>query len=111
MDRTRPQPPVPLRRETALAVGLALLGASVTGAGLTLHSRAGDDSARAGAAAGPSRLGQRWGASGHVDVDSGVAGLYPLQPGLVVRIPVRENQEVEAGAPLIVLDNTMAREQ
>jgi multidrug resistance efflux pump len=46
-----------------------------------------------------------------VDVEQGVAALYPLQPGLVVHIEARENEEVEAGAPLLQLDDTVAQAQ
>ncbi|MEY4394585.1 biotin/lipoyl-binding protein [bacterium] len=47
----------------------------------------------------------------YVDVDGGVTPLYPLQPGKVVAIPVRENQEVEPGDVLIRMDDTLQKAQ
>ncbi|MSR30642.1 MAG: biotin/lipoyl-binding protein [Gemmataceae bacterium] len=47
----------------------------------------------------------------YVDVEGGVTPLYPLQPGRVVAIPVRENQEVESGDVLIRLDDTLQKAQ
>jgi multidrug resistance efflux pump len=46
---------------------------------------------------------------GHVDVESGVSGLSPAQPGRVVRIEVAEDQPVKAGTVLLRLDDSLAR--
>src|SRR5438093_4268221 len=48
---------------------------------------------------------------GYVDVEHGVTPLYPLVPGRVVQIDVRESQSVEAGAILIRLDDRLARQR
>lgn len=47
----------------------------------------------------------------YVDVDGGVTPLYPIQPGKVKAIPVRENQEVENGDILIRMDDTLQKAQ
>jgi multidrug resistance efflux pump len=46
---------------------------------------------------------------GYVDVENGVTSLYPLQPGRVAEVPVRENDAVAAGAILLRLDDRQAR--
>ena len=46
---------------------------------------------------------------GHVDVEGGVQALAPTQPGRVAAVLVKENQEVEAGAVLIRLEDHPAR--
>jgi multidrug resistance efflux pump len=48
-------------------------------------------------------------ALGHVDLESGVASLYPTESGRVAEILVHENDRVEAGAPLLRLDDSQAR--
>lgn len=45
---------------------------------------------------------------GHVDVEEGVASLYPLVAGRVTAVPVRENTEVKAGDELMRLDDQLA---
>jgi multidrug resistance efflux pump len=46
---------------------------------------------------------------GFADLDGGVTALHPSQSGRVDRILVRENQTVQAGAPLLQLDDRAAR--
>jgi multidrug resistance efflux pump len=46
---------------------------------------------------------------GHVDVEDGVASLYPLVSGRVLSVPGRENTEVKQGAELVRLDDELAR--
>jgi multidrug resistance efflux pump len=46
---------------------------------------------------------------GHVDVEGGVVSLYPAQLGRVVKVEVRENQEVKKDAELIRLDDRLAK--
>jgi multidrug resistance efflux pump len=48
---------------------------------------------------------------GHVDVEQGIASLYPLQPGRVSRLLVREGDTVRTGAPLVELDDRLARDR
>ena len=45
----------------------------------------------------------------HVDVEPGVAKLYTLQPGRVVKVAAHDNDVVEAGAVLVQLDATVAK--
>jgi multidrug resistance efflux pump len=44
---------------------------------------------------------------GRVDVESGVVSLYPLQPGRVEEVKVKEGEPVTKGAVLLVLDNQL----
>jgi membrane fusion protein (multidrug efflux system) len=46
---------------------------------------------------------------GYVDVEHVVTPLYPLAPGRVVKVEVRESQPVEAGTVLVQLDDRLAR--
>jgi HlyD family secretion protein len=45
---------------------------------------------------------------GFVDLRHGPTGLYPVQPGRVVKVLVGENQDVSKGMPLLALDDTQA---
>jgi multidrug resistance efflux pump len=98
------------RRSHALMwfFGLALLAASVAGAGWVLHSSAGY---RTGSAAADETNGnvRRVVCFGHVDLEGGIASLYPTQPGRVEHVHVKENQEVKAGDVLISLDKRQAQ--
>jgi multidrug resistance efflux pump len=47
---------------------------------------------------------------GRIDVPSGVASLYPLQPGRVAEVRVKEGQDVQAGEVLLVLDKQLAEQ-
>jgi multidrug resistance efflux pump len=49
--------------------------------------------------------------SGHVDVEPGVTALYPLRPGQVERVYVKEGQAVKAGEVLLALDHRPAEYQ
>jgi multidrug resistance efflux pump len=88
-------------------VGLTVLMMSAGGAVLLIHGP------RAGAA--PDALADRDSplprvvCFGHVDVEDGIASLYPLVAGRVVAVPAHENTEVKAGADLIRLDDELAR--
>jgi membrane fusion protein (multidrug efflux system) len=55
------------------------------------------------------RLDQRAVAVAFVDVESGVVNLYPVQHGRVVDLPVKEDVEVEAGTPLLKIDDAQAK--
>jgi HlyD family secretion protein len=48
---------------------------------------------------------------GFVDLRHGPAGLYPAQPGRVVKVQAREGQEVKQGTPLLALDDAAAQLQ
>lgn len=45
---------------------------------------------------------------GHVDVEQGVRSLYPLQPGRVAEVPVKETDFVRANTVLLRLDDHLA---
>lgn len=47
--------------------------------------------------------------SAYVDLEYGVTGLYPTQPGRVAEIRARENEAVKAGDVLLRLDDRAAR--
>lgn len=44
---------------------------------------------------------------GYVDLEHGVTPLYPLAPGRVIKVEVRESQSVEAGTVLVRLDDRL----
>ena len=46
---------------------------------------------------------------GYADLENGVISLCPSQTGRVVEVPVHENEPVAAGAPLVRLDDHIAR--
>ncbi len=48
---------------------------------------------------------------GFADLEQGVAPLYPLQPGRVVKVFAHDGDEVEADAPLFTMDDKMAMQQ
>jgi multidrug resistance efflux pump len=104
---------VMMRKARSLSVwlgGLILLAGSVTGTFMVLHSRAGD-----GAAPAPPETvsaaprGEGVICIGHVDVEPGVRSLYPLQPGRIVEVLVREEDAVSKGAVLLRLDDRPAK--
>jgi multidrug resistance efflux pump len=91
-------------------VGLALLLATGIGATLVLRLRAGDgppkDSNTLPAATAPTEGAV---CIGHVDVEQRVQCLYPVQPGRVEEVLVREDEPVQAGAVLFRLDEQPAQ--
>ncbi len=100
------------RRRIPLAawLGGVLLLASAVVAFHALRTHANDSGSRSSPAPEPARV-ERAVAVGHVDVEHGVTPVYPVQPGRVVKVEAREGKAVEAGAPLFVLDETVARLQ
>src|SRR5260370_31738800 len=48
-------------------------------------------------------------AEGLVDTRDGVIPILPKQPGQVVKVFVKENQELDEGAPLYLMDDHVAR--
>jgi multidrug resistance efflux pump len=89
-----------------LVTGVAVLLTSAVSATWALQQpdRAPDHASVSASASGVVALG-------HVDLEHGVASLYPIQPGRVAEVLVHENDRVEAGAPLLRLDDTQARLQ
>ncbi|HZU39248.1 MAG TPA: biotin/lipoyl-binding protein, partial [Gemmataceae bacterium] len=86
-------------------VGLVVLAASFAGVALLLHPRAnGSNPEPTPATESPTRVI----CFGHVDVEDGVAALYPLQPGQVREIIVKEGAAVHARDILLRLDRRQA---
>jgi multidrug resistance efflux pump len=94
------------RRSSRLvpALGVAILAASLAGAGWLLRAHAAAGPGPATEEAAPPKLV----CFGYADVEAGVASLYPLQPGQVERVPVKEGQAVHAGDVLVRLDHRTA---
>lgn len=87
-------------------VGLAVL--AVGGTGWILTAWPGSALPSAAASPGdPAPLGIV--CFGHVDVEQGITALYPLVPGRVTKIEVKENETVKAGTVLLRLDDELAR--
>jgi multidrug resistance efflux pump len=91
-----------------LVVGTSLLIGSFIIAALALPSRAADD-APPGTGAAVDITGRKTVVAGTVDTRSGVMTVLPLQPGRVKKVLVQDNQEVDEGATLYLMDDTHAR--
>jgi multidrug resistance efflux pump len=87
-------------------VGVFVAVASVVGAGLVPGSR----SAIAPVTEPVTPTIAAVACFGYVDVEPGVAALYPLQPGRVEKVCVHENDEVVAGTVLVRLDARQAEQ-
>jgi multidrug resistance efflux pump len=86
-------------------LGLALLVVSMSGAtGGLKHSERGPPSETAAPPPGQSLV-----CFGYVDLEQGIASLYPLLPGRVTQVEVRETEAVKAGTVLLRLDDHLAR--
>jgi multidrug resistance efflux pump len=95
---------LPLRRVLWFS-SLVVLALSATGAGWVINlSRATGSDGGDAAVAGLSVV-----CFGHVDVEQGVTPLYPLLPGRVASVEVRESASVKAGAILLRLDDELAK--
>jgi HlyD family secretion protein len=85
-------------------VGLSAVGAGIYGTGLAIENRSAspppgqNEPIKADYAVG----------SGHVDVPSRIANLYPVQPGQVVELPVKENLFVKKGTVLLRVNDRNA---
>src|SRR5947209_13543051 len=86
-------------------IGLGALAASVAGAAWIMGG------SRAGATLPvvQGAPGSRVVCFGHVDMEHGVTPLYPVVPGRVMAVEVRETQDVKAGHVLVRLDSSVAR--
>jgi multidrug resistance efflux pump len=96
-----------------VVVGVALLAVSLVGANAGLRSQNADQPA-GGAATSPGLNPEiATNSFGHVDLENGVAQLYPALtgPNRLVKVHVKEGQEVAKDAPLLSLDNTLAKAQ
>jgi multidrug resistance efflux pump len=92
--------------------GLVLLVGTVAGATWVLnHAPAGTapsrDDRREGDNAGKPQITY----IGFVDVEDGITPLYPLQPGRVTAVYVKEGDAVQEGKKLFSVDNTLASDQ
>src|SRR5437588_852595 len=98
------------RIATPLRAGLLvviIVGASVTAATWSLHSRAGDGSSKPEpslAASYPDLV-----CIGYVDTEQRIRGLYPSQPGRVQEVLVGEDESVKAGTVLFRMDEQPAK--
>jgi HlyD family secretion protein len=91
-------------------LGTMVLAGTVIGTTWVLHSRASDGGSSAAATAAPPAVSREESAVciGHVDVDQGIQGLYPAQPGRVVEVCVHEDEMVKADSVLLRLDDRQA---
>jgi multidrug resistance efflux pump len=87
--------------------GFALLAVSMAGAGWMMRSNAGP--ANGGQALGDGTASAVIHCIGHVDVESGVTFPYPVAPGRVVEVKVREGQVLKAGEVLFRMDDRTQR--
>lgn len=108
MEPIRPTSP-PARHWRIIApvsLGIVLLLTSLVVAAISLDAPSRSSSAPT-TPASTSVDGQRWYSLGYVDIEGGVTPLYPLQPGRVKSIEVKENELVKAGAALFHLEDTV----
>jgi multidrug efflux pump subunit AcrA (membrane-fusion protein) len=93
-------------------LGFVLVVASAGGAAWMLHTPVQDGSTDSTADTPPARPanGKSVTCAGLVDVENGLRKLGFLQPGRVVKVFVRETQEVKEGDPLMQLDDRAAKE-
>ncbi len=105
--RVSEAPPAPRWRMLSWSVGLGtlLLAGSVVVAALAAYTPSRADSPAA--SNGHSQL--RAVAIAFVDVPDGIRNLYPVQPGRVMALPVKEDEEVAEGTPLLLLDDSLAK--
>ncbi len=86
-----------------VSLGILLLLASLVVAAIELETQSRKSSEPTIAASTPAD-DQRWSSLGYGDIEGGVTPLYPLQPGRVKSIDVRENEFVKAGQPLFQVE-------
>src|SRR5438105_4445410 len=89
--------PVPARFRIPSLVwaGLALLTLTLVGARWGMHLPARDSVPTSGTAKQPELLPRRAVCFGHVDTEQGIIPLYPLQPGRVLNVEVKDNEDVK----------------
>ncbi len=87
-------------------VGLGALAASVA---VTAWVMGGSRASATSQSAVQGAPGSRVVCFGHVDLEHGVASLYPVVPGRVTAVEVGEAQDVKAGQVLVRLDNSVAQ--
>lgn len=92
-------------------IGVAALVASTAGAISALNSHHGLEAKEKPEGVASAKPSAGMTASGYVDIESGVTPLYPTVPGRVVEVLVHENDKVKAGAPLIRMDDRLAKQR
>jgi multidrug resistance efflux pump len=92
-------------------LGTMVLAGSMIGTIWVLHSHAGEGGSPAGGTTASASDFREESAVciGHVDMDQGVQGLYPVQLGRVVEVCVHEDEAVKAGSTLLRLDDRQTR--
>jgi multidrug resistance efflux pump len=96
------------------ALGLIVLLAGVGGAGWTanhLWSAHSQTTAPPGSTSQTDEEAEGVVCIGFVDLEHGIRSLAPLHPGRVTEVLVQENQQVQAGTPLLRLEDDEARFQ
>ncbi len=99
----------------ALILGIVLL---VVGVGAAIHYRQDDPVANASGSSDTKRAGSAGDdepngvvCTGYVDLEHGIRSLAPLRPGRVAAILAHETQHIEAGAPILRLEDQDAKFQ
>jgi multidrug resistance efflux pump len=90
-------------------LGIALLAASGVVTAFVLKTRAGDAAARDSVAATALPASNGAVCVGFVEIEEGIRSLYPLQPGQVEEVLVKEDQLVKSGQVLFRLDDRPAQ--
>jgi multidrug resistance efflux pump len=107
----RPVAPTPSRWRLPLfgLVGAALLIGSFTIAALALRANDNSQTPPANGDSVADKTSRKTVAAGYVDTREGITPILPLQPGKVVKVIAKENQEFDEGAPLYMMDEHQAR--
>jgi multidrug resistance efflux pump len=95
------------RRPVLLALALTIL--VLIGVGARWMLSTGGESANTERTDDAGGSGSKVVVTGHVDVEDRVVTLFPLQPGRVEVVLVKENQQVSAGMELLRVENKLAR--
>lgn len=105
-----PRPAARRRLRLAVGLGVVLAGSSLTVAIMAMRSHAASGSSATSPPAGPAATSPRKAvALGYVDVEDGIAHIYPVRPGRVKAVDAREGVAVAKDAPLLQLDDTEAQ--
>jgi multidrug resistance efflux pump len=96
-----------LLRLSIWVLGIGVLAASLVGANMALHSRAGDAAVKEEAPA-PAPPVEGAVCIAYVDVEERVRDLYPSRPGRVLEVLVREGEPVKKGAVLFRMEDQAA---
>jgi multidrug resistance efflux pump len=108
MSLASPHNGAPRRRWLSFVwlLGVATLAVSLAGAGWMMRTNAGPQTG--GNTGGTANFALY--SIGHVDVENGVSFPYPVGPGRVVEVKVREGQAVKEGDVLLRMDERTQRE-